>query len=277
MHTVLLVDDEQWIVESIKAKGNWEKHWFQIIGERNDGEDAFQFIMSHRPDLVFTDIRMPGMSGLELMEKVRERGCNTEFIVVSGYSDFSYAKQAMHLGAADYLLKAVEEEELEAILVRLRAKLDAAKEMNRLRLKSFMVSGGQSGQNGQSGQEDNAEFLEQSSLTDDTNHIRHHTLKQIIDFMDEQFIRDLSLQSIGERFNLHPNYVSQLFQKELGTTFIQWLMTKRLTHACLLLLETDWSIHKISEAIGYQDYFYFAKVFKKKYGLTPSQYRRNES
>lgn len=119
----VIIDDEIWVCQLIKNIVDWEEMGFQILGEAYNGTDAFELIQAKKPELVLTDIRMSGMDGIELMEKVRKSGLDTKFIVVSGYSDFEYAQSALKYGALGYLLKPVDREELKEFLLSIRSSV----------------------------------------------------------------------------------------------------------------------------------------------------------
>ncbi len=113
MLKVLLIDDETVILEGLSMMIDWEKEGLEIVGTATDGMEAFRMIRQLSPDIVITDIKMPRLSGLELIERVRERGQNqVSFIVLTGFDDFSYVRKALKLEAVDYLLKPVEKKEL---------------------------------------------------------------------------------------------------------------------------------------------------------------------
>lgn len=117
MLTVLLVDDEIFFRQGLRAIVDWESCGFQVIGEEDNGEDAYHFIMRENPDLVITDIRMPEVDGLQLIHKVvQEQKLKTKFIIVSGYDEFKYAQQAVKYGVCDFLLKPIDEISLEETL-----------------------------------------------------------------------------------------------------------------------------------------------------------------
>jgi two-component system response regulator YesN len=122
MYKVLLVDDEPWIVKSLKSSVDWKRHGFDIIGEASNGMEAIDGIRRLSPDLVFTDIRMPGMDGLELMRQVNGWNRGIRFIITSGYKEFDYAKKAIQYGALDYLLKPFEEKEIVEVLRKFGAE-----------------------------------------------------------------------------------------------------------------------------------------------------------
>lgn len=124
MYKVLLVDDEPFAIEGLQLLIDWEKHGFEVGGVCANGEDAIDAISREQPDLVVTDIRMPVMNGLELIEEARRLGHrSTLFVITSGYSDFNYARQAIRLGVSHYLTKPVIETEADDVLQRLKQEL----------------------------------------------------------------------------------------------------------------------------------------------------------
>ncbi len=125
MYDVLLVDDERWVVESLRKGIDWEGHGFRVAGTAADGEEALAKIRSAPPHLVFTDIRMPVVSGLELIRHSQELAHPPMFVVVSGYAEFAYAQKALQYGALGYCLKPVDPAEVNTLLDRARKILDS--------------------------------------------------------------------------------------------------------------------------------------------------------
>lgn len=124
MHTVLIVDDEPWVAYGIKALIDWESYGFTVIGEAYNGLSALETIREKKPDVVLSDIRMPGLDGIELLEHIRQHDLPSKVILVSGYSEFEYAQKAIRLGAFDYLLKQVDKYKLTDTLTRLKKDLE---------------------------------------------------------------------------------------------------------------------------------------------------------
>lgn len=116
MTSVYLVEDEIYALMALQQKIVDLKEDYVIVGSADNGVTALEQIEVLCPDIVLTDIRMPDMDGLTLISRLQEKGCPSLCIIVSGYQDFEYAKQAMKLGAADYLLKPVNPPELESCL-----------------------------------------------------------------------------------------------------------------------------------------------------------------
>ena len=130
MYSVLLIDDESWVMEALKLLVDWEKYGFEIVSEANNAEDARAKIEQHNPDLVISDIRMPGLSGIQLLEEYADSEKKFKTVFVTAYGKFEYAKKALELGASGYLLKPAEPEELTKILVKIKDVLDEEKGVN---------------------------------------------------------------------------------------------------------------------------------------------------
>ncbi len=111
MIQAILADDEGIIVKGLKKLIDWERLGVEIVGEAGDGAEALELIQKKAPQLVVSDITMPGLSGLEMLRQIGSQGMNTKVIFISGYQEFSYAQDAVRYGAVDYLLKPVEQEE----------------------------------------------------------------------------------------------------------------------------------------------------------------------
>ncbi|WP_410770451.1 response regulator [Fontibacillus sp. BL9] len=121
---VLLVDDEPWVLEGLRTMVNWKNHGFQVCGEALNGPDALKMIQELRPELVVTDINMPVLSGLELVEQSNKTLTRPpKFVILSGYDNFNYALTAMRHKVTEYLLKPIDEEEIETILDRVGKRI----------------------------------------------------------------------------------------------------------------------------------------------------------
>jgi len=128
MYSLLIADDESIIRQGLKCIVDWDSLGFSCIYEASNGIEALDIITKHQPDVVLMDIRMPKLTGLELVKKVRENNYNGIVIIISGYSDFNYAKEAIAQGVKYYLTKPVEEDELLSIMDNVTKKLESDKE-----------------------------------------------------------------------------------------------------------------------------------------------------
>lgn len=136
MLRVLLVDDEPFIVQGLMVFVDWEQEGYEIVYTAADGAEALTYLKEHKVDLVISDIKMPVMSGLELLETIRrENISDAYFIILSGYSDFSYAQQAIRYECMEYILKPVEKEELLGVLRSVAKVSEAARENEKKKQK----------------------------------------------------------------------------------------------------------------------------------------------
>lgn len=128
MLKILIVDDEALVRAGIRVLLDWEKHGFEIVGEASDGEDAWQSILTLKPDIIFTDIRMPKMDGMELLKKIKKHNLSVFSIILSCFDDFDLVREAMKLGACDYIRKlSVTPDSVLNVLNEIRPKIQATK------------------------------------------------------------------------------------------------------------------------------------------------------
>ncbi|MCR4934576.1 MAG: response regulator [Lachnospiraceae bacterium] len=125
MFKVLLVDDEPFIIQGLSMLIDWKKEGFEIVATASNGEEALDYIKSETPDIVFADIKMPNMTGIDLLKKVYEdKISNAKFVILTGFDDFDYARSALKYKALDYLLKPIGKEELLNVLQKARNELN---------------------------------------------------------------------------------------------------------------------------------------------------------
>ena len=238
---VLLVDDEIMIREGFKRLFDWQAHDCEVVGEAGDGMEALAKIDALRPDIVIMDINIPIMNGLKVIQLSRMKNPNTAFVIVSGYDDFSYCREALRLQITDYILKPVNYEEFGTCIDNLKISL----------------------------------FEQRVSAVMESEKQEERTITGITRYLQEHLAEEISLAVLAEQFHLNPQYISQLFKCEIGVNFLAYLTNIRMEKAKKLLLSTSLSIAEVAEQSGYGDYRVFTKVFKKSEGITPSQYRRD--
>ena len=236
---VLLVDDEIMIREGFKRLFDWEGHGCEVVGEAADGMEALAKLDALEPDIAIMDINIPIMNGLKVIQLSRIKHPNTAFVIVSGYDDFAYCREALRLQITDYILKPVNYEEFGTCIDNLKIAL----------------------------------FQRQSSGAGEQREER--PIHGITRYLQEHLAEEVSLSVLAEEFHLSAQYISQLFKNEIGVGFLTYLTNIRMERAKQLLLSTSLSIAEVSEQSGYGDYRVFTKVFKKAEGITPSQYRRD--
>jgi two-component system response regulator YesN len=129
--SIVMADDEFRVIEMLRNLVDWDALGYEIVGEASDGDSALTQIMQLRPHLLITDIRMPGLSGLQLIRQAKEAQPDLQVICISGYSDFEYAKKAMSLGVTDYLLKPIDEDQLVPLLAKIRSQVIQSEQLKR--------------------------------------------------------------------------------------------------------------------------------------------------
>ena len=238
---VLLVDDEIMIREGFKRLFDWEAHDCEVVGEAADGMEALAQIDTLKPDLAIMDINIPIMNGLKVIQLSRIKHPNTAFVIVSGYDDFSYCREALRLQITDYILKPVNYEEFGSCIDNMKISL----------------------------------FERRVSAAEEPEKQEERTITGLTRYLQEHLAEEISLSVLAEEFHLNPQYISQLFKSEIVVNFLAYLTNIRMEKAKKLLLTTSLSIAEVAEQSGYGDYRVFTKVFKKSEGVTPSQYRRD--
>lgn len=468
MYKVFIVDDEELVIKSLKATVDWKECGYEVVGYALSGEEAVEAVKENQPDVIFSDIRMPGMNGLELKKRLNDEGITAKFIIVSGLAEFALAQKAIQNGIFGYCLKPFDEMEIAGYLRRIKRDLDASRLLpegeildliesntpeasSRLRRELALAGINEPGSDDLRimlivrrdrlqlhekrphlsvrigyrkfmyvmADKDAVEWIEQFSteslhfwkgigfskrgihtagitqaiqdaelqayqyftesenfrwkgqwestdmklvlveLTEGNNqaiiaqldsllsmfqssllNIRHalllyndcisklnrngkesddlylYSLDQLADqfedvrdmiaylkglfreeqteqqqvhiqpgrstfsvmlaYINEHFSEDITILGISKRFNLNPNYISQLFRKELDKTFTEYLTGLRMSRASELLKTTSIPINEIADQVGYKDYFYFSKMFKKIIGTPPRTYRYDQ-
>lgn len=213
------------------------------VNVAENGLQALQYLRERRYDLLITDIRMPLMNGIELLEALSKENIGVPTILLTGFAEFEYAQQGIRLGAVDYLLKPIQQEPL--IQAVERALMPAK---------------------GNSTPEDSGEA---QHLTKSNNAYILAALQYIHDLIGEP----LAIKEVARHVHLNPSYLSVLFKEEAGLNFIEYVTRLRIKKAKELLLESDLGLDIISERIGLQTTSYFIRIFKKYEEVTPKQYR----
>ncbi|SHO44548.1 response regulator transcription factor [Anaerocolumna xylanovorans] len=128
MFRVIIADDEKKVCQLIRMLVDWDKFGMEVVATAGDGMEVLEKVKEYKPHLIISDIRMPGLNGLEMIEKARELDKELEFIIISGHKNFDYAQTAIKFGVNDYILKPVNKEELQVTLLRMRDKLKTREE-----------------------------------------------------------------------------------------------------------------------------------------------------
>lgn len=240
MYRAFFVDDEPLVLQTFMSNPVFSECGFVNIGHSTNPVEALKTIIKGQPNVVFSDLKMPGLSGVDLMNELRKNGFRGEFVIVSAYREFEDARRFFTMDGFDYLVKPVSDSDLQFLLEKLSDKLYTRKiETNRVK------------------------------------ETPSPELNEIIAYIHSNLSAGLTLESICKEFSLKPNFVCKLFSRHLETTFTAYYTNIRMEEAAVLLRSTLKPVKEISYICGYQDYFYFCRVFRDVFSCTPSAYREN--
>ena len=242
MKKLVIVDDEVMVIEGIKAILKRIGADVEVVGSAHDGMQALRVIRNVNPDIVITDIRIPYVDGLSLIEQSRDIGLNTAYIVISGYQEFEYARKAIQLGVVDYITKPVTIDKLSDALKRIEKRL--SKE-----------------------QPDIEEPFEEEEKKPDSG---HKAIDEIISYIDKNYNKDIGLTELSELVGMNPAYLSVLFKETVGKTYIKYLTGIRMEKAAKLLEEGN-KVAVVAGMVGVADVHYFSEIFKKYTGKSPRE------
>ena len=253
MIKTLVVEDEEIIRRLLVCSIDWVSLGCTIPAEASDGEEGLRRIREIRPELIITDVAMPVMDGIEMLEKAKDI-CPSEYIILTGYDEFEYARKAVSLGVSDYILKPIDEEKLVAAIRKVVQKILEKREYRRFRERKEEPAG--------------AEFQIdelQAACSD-------HYVKEILQDMKEHYSEHLSIASYAARLDVSSGYLSRKFKAETSMSFGKALQSVRVQKACELMAETNRKIYEIAYAVGYDSYKNFCEVFKQVTGKSASEY-----
>jgi len=359
---VLLVDDEPLVLEGLAFMIDWESRGFRVCGEACDGEEALDRILELKPDLVVTDVSMPAMDGLQLIEHcAKTLNAPCRFVILSGHDDFASARKALTCGVLDYWLKPIDVEEIHAALEKISSQwshpeedetagspqlaasrpksawivpdaadplfeaedrlvlaiqegdgaaiAEAAERLcRRLELsfgsdeeagKSYLsnvllelawkVIEGETELSAPGGERDLSlpilpnktdrwpGVLASFALGAAERMARQRSLagpaEEAARLIRESFREPLQLQTIAGILHFQPAYLGQLFKKQIGLSFLDYVHRTRVEASRKLLRRTDLKIAEVAREVGYADPEQFAAKFKQWMAMTPSQYK----
>jgi len=243
---IVIAEDEPLLLRTLVRQVQYADSLFKVVYAAPDGESALQFLQNHQvPDILITDIHMPVLDGIGLIKAVERAYPAIKKIIISGYSEFEYAQQALKMNVIDYMLKPVKKQDLEDLLSRLKIKIVG----ERSAMKSLIPL---------SNRQYNAEEI----------------VKSVEEFIKTNYAGEISLEEISKRFNVNAPHLSKIFLKYAGESPSRYIMTLRMNEAKhLLSLKNELTVKEIGEAVGYPDPFYFSRMFKQFTGITPTEYK----
>lgn len=211
---------------------------FELVGSAENGYDGMYLVKEHRPDVAICDVKMKIMSGLSMIRQLKELDIPCTYLILSGYSEFEYAREAIELGVAGYLLKPIIPSDLKEALMKINKKL-----------------------------KDNV-TPEQSDQKQHYSYLVEMAMEEI----QERYQLGISLNEVAASLRISPEYLSTVFAKETGKNFNAYLRRYRVEKACELIQNTNKKMYEIAFLTGFENPQYFSSVFKSVMGMTPKTY-----
>ncbi len=258
MYKIVIADDERLIREGLKYL-DWESNGMTIVAEAKNGVEAMEIINGQTFDILLTDIRMPGVTGIELAKYLQETNEKAKTILLSGYGEFSYAKQAILSGVFDYILKPSTPAEILEVTKKACEQIELEKK-------------------------ERSKVLELTKELQDYKKVMGHNIQEeaqeteiqnILLYIYSHYMEPLTLAELANYFHFNPVYLSTYIKKNTGRTFIEILTSIRMHQAAILLRTTRLKNGEVGAKVGIPDERYFGQVFKKIYKVTPFEYKKS--
>lgn len=243
--TFVVAEDEERMRNYLARKVADLDENLECVGTAADGEEALEQVERYLPDLLITDIKMPVLGGLELVERLRRTNPDLRILIVSGYSEFDYARRAIEFEVDDYILKPIELEKLRETLLRIRIKLEAS-----------------------------AGKIESEFGLDRIGATEEEIVRAATVYLQENYRQPYSLERLSATLGCKAAYLLRLYRKVTGSTPTQDIIQLRIERAKRLLVgHPHLEVKQVATAVGYEDPLYFSRLFKKETGLNPTAFR----
>lgn len=252
MYTLLIVDDEPAIIEGMKRIIDWSVYSVSRIESALSFGEGFTRAVDSRPDICLFDIRIGDKMGYDLINRLDEVGFRSNYIMMSGYSEFKFALESLRCGAVEYLLKPVESnklrESVEKVIVERLGGTISRQQPNECEIDPVL-------------------YRRYESLAP--------LIAKILMIVRTEYSEKITLTMIAEKFRMNPTYLGQIFFKESHMKFNEYLMCYRLIKARTLIETSDVKIAVVAEDVGYANINYFYTHFHSYFGASPTNMREN--
>lgn len=265
MYKVVIIDDEPIIIEGLSRVVPWDIYHCKIVGTAGNGHDGLKVIRESRPDMIFSDISMPGMDGLTMIAALKVEFPDMLITILTGYRDFDFAQKAIRLGVSRFLLKPSNMNEIEEALsfmteclktrsdkdVRVHTAERAANDVADAKTETAAASAGEESTAGS--------FL----------------VKNALRYMKGHYRERMTLAEVSEKIYVSQWHLSKLLNRHTGKSFSELLNRIRIEAAKELLKDPSMRIGDVSEKVGFLDVAHFSRVFKKQEGISANEYRNS--
>ena len=249
MKRVLFVEDEAVMRSAFRRMMDWEASDFVLASIVANGAEALTYIEENPVDIVITDLKMPVMGGIELIEALNKRSFEGIILVLSNYTDFELVRTALTRGASDFMLKLSIDEE------KLRKQLESAVELLNAKTKAHSDRDKERG-------------------IPSKYDLAKKEVREVLQFIHSHFAEKITLDDVAGVANMNKSHLCRLFRKETGRQIFAYINYLRMQKAASLIEAGETYIREISSSVGFDDQFHFTKLFRKQFGMPPSEYSK---
>lgn len=242
---IIIAEDEKRASRGLKSLLESISDECEVIAEAADGQKAFELIKVLRPDLVFTDIRMPYMDGISLIKAVRSQGIDVKFVIISAYEEFQLAREAISLGVLEYLVKPLTYEDVEQVWNKITRN-----------------------------EPGNVSSPELSVSLKSRYPEAHPLILKALEIIESGYATKIVQKELADRLGISAEYFSFLFNRDVGESFSKFLKSYRIEKAKELMDSDSIPREQIPYSVGFSDVKYFGKCFKEETGMSVTSYRR---
>ena len=251
MFKVVIIDDEPIIVEGLSRVLRWADYQCQLAGTASNGREGLELIRKVHPDIIFTDIAMPGMDGLQMIAALRSELPRTQITILTGYRDFDFAQTAIKLGVCRYLLKPSKLAELEEAVTTMTAQLSESEE----------------------GAPDQEEPQQDDNVPEPNGSAGSFIVHNAMKYLNEHYAEKITLTELADKMYVSQWHLSKLLNKQMQKSFSDLLNEIRIREAKKLLKDPSLHVGDVAEKVGFLDLANFSRVFKKYTGISANEYR----
>lgn len=252
----IIADDEAAARTAVRMLVDWKAYGMELCAEAEDGDRFMEIMEQEHPDLAVIDMRMPEISGDQLIHAINTKHQRTQVIVCSGFNDFEYLRAAILNNVVDYLLKPIDPEELNKAVGRAAERLQQEREQKgEIRTLHFP---------------DRTVTICYKELAQEQEQIYN-----MIVYMEQEYMEKITLNTLSERFFWSKEYISKKFKEVTGCSVAEFLTYIRLER-CKKLLKENEKLSVIIGETGFSDESHLVKMFKKYMGMSPSEYKKHE-
>lgn len=263
---LLIVDDEIFAIKGILDSVDWTRLKFDEVLTAGSYSQAVNLMRQNEIAVLLCDIEMPMGSGLELVQWAQDHSPDTLCIILSCHDEFSMAQQALRLNCLDYLLKPPVPQMVTAALEHAKTVYQQNREKKRyLDYGKLYVSGGKKA-------EEQSEIPPAGAAGGTRTDVVSAVEEYIRAHIDEQ----LTVEGLAALVYVNPEYLSRLFKKKHHKTLVEYITAERMELAAGMLRNSRMTVSSVSARVGYPNYSYFTRIFKKYFGVTPREYQQGE-